>query len=95
LTEQEIKSKMAPNNNPQNLPYFIYRQTQFAPMRQLLPPGSRFVDIVISLAKAWKKHKEQQIDIQDAMIDVSNEFQPPIIDDQNQGWDDEDDPNND
>jgi hypothetical protein len=81
---------MAPNNNPQNLPYFVYRMNQFAPMRQMLPPGSRFVDIVISLAKAWKKHKEQQIDIQDAMIIVSNEFQPLIIDDQNQGWSDDD-----
>ena len=54
--------------------YVSFIQYKFGIMKGLLPENTRFIKIVKCMAKAWKKHKSQDIDIQQAMHISKDEF---------------------
>ncbi len=54
--------------------YVNFVRTNFPVMKQMLPENSRFIDIAKSLAKSWRKHIDQNITLDQAMVYVKNEF---------------------
>jgi hypothetical protein len=68
---------MAYDYNSQDLDqenYISYIEYKFKLMKELLPDNVRFIDIMKCMAKAWKKHKDFNIDIQYAMHNIKDEF---------------------
>ncbi len=54
--------------------YVNFVRLNFAVMKQMLPENTRFIHIAKSLAKSWRKHIDQNISLNEAMIYVKNEF---------------------
>jgi len=54
--------------------YVNFVRLNFQVMKQMLPENVRFIHIAKSLAKSWRKHIDQNISLNDAMIYVKNEF---------------------
>jgi hypothetical protein len=54
--------------------YIGFIRNNFDLMKQMLPQDTRAIHILRSLAKSWKKHKEQNIPLNQAMIYTKNEF---------------------